>query len=70
MRHTYEKPISTRLLLSAVFALAFFFWVSYQSHMPHDDHHADHVEEAHGDSHDEHGEDHGHDHDHAGGHSH
>lgn len=47
MGHSYDRPISTRLLLSAVFAVAFFYWISYQSHTGGDHGHAhSHAEET------------------------
>ena len=73
MADKYSNPISTRLLLVAVFSLAFFYWASRWSHIPHEHHHGHDTEmhgDDHGDSHEGMKEEHGHGHDHEGDHDH
>jgi len=59
----FSNPISIRVVLIAVFALAFFYSISQMSHRPTS--HEDHGIDAHGGPQDaghgaEHGEEHGH----------
>ncbi|NND94960.1 MAG: hypothetical protein HKN45_08840 [Flavobacteriales bacterium] len=68
MADKYANPISTRLLLVAVFSLAFFYWASRWSHVDHDHHHG-HDMEMNSDT-DNAEEEHSHDHDHEGDHGH